>query len=169
LKTRFDDLPLHRIFHDPEVSLESIEGVLTQNNNDPIMSDAIGLTALYVLACNPRVTSSMFQALIRACPGTELKKSLKGTTAAQLLLDCNGFAADKIVHMTLIDVLKKDVPLTAIEFLTPFNQSFIDYKKIDELANLRPFIITTAFLSNLESTYKLMLFQPDICRPLEQL
>lgn len=73
LKHRFENLPLHELCYNPNVTIEQIQSVLStsattnhHNSNDEISTfsllsstDLLDMTPLHVLCCNPNVTPKM--------------------------------------------------------------------------------------------------------------
>ena len=79
LKQRFDDLPLHRICYDANVSLQQLQTYIDEHGCIDIGKvDKMNCTALHILASNPMATSDMIMILVKAHPSITQKKDKLG-------------------------------------------------------------------------------------------
>jgi len=94
LRQRFLNLPLHQICYDSNVTFEQIVQFIQDQqdgNIDNVMSkvDALGMTALHVLACNPNATPEMLNLVVDKCPITTTMKTMHDMTPIELYVQCN--------------------------------------------------------------------------------
>ena len=68
LQQRFNNLPLHQVCYDSDVTLERIRRTISQPcNNDMLTAlDEVGMTALHILVCNPFASSLMMNVVAHA-------------------------------------------------------------------------------------------------------
>lgn len=111
LENRFQNLPLHQLCYDQNVTIEQLEELLlineyhhhhnnvnhNKNTTQEQISmenesfDSIGMTAFHVLACNPRIKPAMIILLSKYFPSfLTMKATLYKMTPFQLYLSCHG-------------------------------------------------------------------------------
>ncbi len=85
IKTRFDKLPLHQLCHKHDISVSQLAQIPI---NDPFLHslDAMGLTPLHILSCNPCATLPMIRELASKCPTAALVKNYYGMFAIDMYL-----------------------------------------------------------------------------------
>ncbi len=78
LRQRFDGLPVHRACYEysSTSTLDILSNFIKEHKSTLCATDALGMTALHVLACNPNVNEEM----IRLVRGASLKSSLKSSS-----------------------------------------------------------------------------------------
>ena len=79
LKHRFDDLSLHRICFDSDVSTQKLQTYIDEHGCiDVGKVDKMNCTALHILASNPVATSDMIMILVKAHPSITQKRDKLG-------------------------------------------------------------------------------------------
>jgi hypothetical protein len=104
LKSRFDNLPLHRLCYDSNITIQRLQSVILsmkqqqqrqQKSNSiqkqMIEKDELHMTALHVLICNTKATTPMIQTLLDNFTHLNFQSSrtINGMTAFQLFLKHN--------------------------------------------------------------------------------
>ena len=86
LKTRFDGLPVHTVCHRSEVTKEKIIECLEMHRDSVKSVDSLGISALYVLLMNEKMTLEMVEVLLKAHPDAVKDVGPLGIVNMSLLL-----------------------------------------------------------------------------------
>jgi len=78
LKSRFDNLPLHKLCYDHSHQL--MESINRGTPADFLKSDCLGMTPLHVLACSGMHDLGLFRRIIEICPDSLIAKDKWGET-----------------------------------------------------------------------------------------
>lgn len=89
LQHRFDNLPIHQACYDVELRPATLSTLISENKDSLALTDAMNMTALHVLCCNPSVTAEMIEMLISAHPETINMKNVVGMDPLMVFLKCN--------------------------------------------------------------------------------
>ena len=83
LKNRFDNLPLHQLCYNPDITIEALTNI---PNDEPFLQsvDKMNMTPLHVLSCNPNTTLEMIQTFASKCPDAALVKTKNDTFPVDL-------------------------------------------------------------------------------------
>lgn len=171
LRRRFDDLAIHQACYDANhtndandntQSAELVDrlSTLVQDNKQALMAtDAMGMTPLHTLCCNPRATVEMIQLIVENDPSLRASTDVTDSTPLQLFLKCRRLLSlgggqkrsimSKPMAMPLLhDMLKKGIELENLVILFALNNNSsssidnqqIDFSGYDETTNLFPFM-----------------------------
>ncbi len=104
LRQRFDYLPIHRACHDLNNNAQSRSqsqfasavdrlSTLVRDNEPAALAatDAMGMTPLHILCCNPRATAEMVRVIVEGDPSLVTQMDITGSTPLQLFLKCRNF------------------------------------------------------------------------------
>ena len=154
LQTRFDDLPLHQIFYSvDDNNINSSDSATTDklasiqvNDKALIAEDAMGMTPLHVLCCNPFSTADMIKQLVSKNQSAAHVRNNVGMTPLHIYLiiknvishpeDLNGFEHD--IHKMIDMGLEYEI----MDLVLAFNGRCIevDLSKENETTGLYPFM-----------------------------
>jgi hypothetical protein len=91
LDHRFDNLPIHQACYDIEITPTKLSSYIQKNKKKGTLVpavDAMGMTALHVLCCNPNVTSEMIAILKDAFPEAVNMTNVMNMNPLMLFLKC---------------------------------------------------------------------------------
>ncbi len=92
LRRRFDNLPIHRACYyandDDAQSTVDLSTLVRDNHQALAATDAMDMTPLHILCCNPRVTAEMMQLVVENDPSLLTHTDVTGETPLQLFLEC---------------------------------------------------------------------------------
>ena len=100
LRQRFDDLPIHRMcYFDSKYMMkdDSLKRVIQENKETLMETDAMGMTALHILCCNPTVTLDAVKQVKSANPAAVRARNVQGKSPYMLLLICQNLLPTNIV------------------------------------------------------------------------
>lgn len=100
LRQRFDDLPVHRMcyFHSKYMMRnDSLKKIIEENKETLLETDAMGMTALHILCCNPTVTLDAIKLVKSANPAAVRARNVQGKSPYMLLLICQNLLPTNIV------------------------------------------------------------------------
>ncbi len=85
LKHRFNNLPLHQLCHDKEITIEALRSI---PDDDPLLKsvDKMNMTPLHVLSCNPNATLEMIRTLASKYPNAAFVINKNGIFPVDLYL-----------------------------------------------------------------------------------
>ncbi len=96
LRQRFDDLPIHRACYYANDDTQSravvdlLSTLLQENKRALAATDAMGMTPLHILSCNPHISVEMVQLLVKKDPSLLTCTDVTESTPLQLFLCCRG-------------------------------------------------------------------------------
>ena len=102
LKSRYANLPLHRICYRSNPTLEQVEDFIKKDPQSARQTDYLKLTPLHILAINPTVTQKVLQAVVKTYPNAVSMKSCLGMTPLHFLA-CNHGAGPDLYLPQIID------------------------------------------------------------------
>lgn len=147
LTMRFSQLPAHYACytHRGVVDLSN-QGL---NGQDYSLTDALGMTPLHILCCNPKCSLEMMQYIINKFPAAVDEYDITGMRPLELFLqlwDLHNDNDDATVVAPLKILLKKGISLCKLEMVYTLNQNSnredtIDFTTIDEESRLSPFML----------------------------
>ncbi len=160
LRQRFDNLPIHEACYyandDTQSAVDHLSTIVQQNKQVLAATDAMGMTPLHILCCNPHITAEMVRVIVeQGEPSLLIETDVTGNTPLQLFMRCRGYLpvdADEGVESmpSLNDLLKMGISGEDLAVLIVLNenQEFRTclYSK-DDSTNLFPFM-TAASLSS---------------------
>ena len=117
-----------------------------------VATDAMGMTALHILCCNPHITADTARVLIEREPSLLSQTDVTGSTPLQLFLKCRsslgGYEdnADDDEIPTLRDLLERGIKYDdlAILFVLVKITREIDFTNRDESTGLMPYMSAAA-------------------------
>lgn len=121
---RFDNLPIHQACHDIELTPTALLTAMNSEKNKGTLSfvDAMDMTPLHILCCNPNVTAEMIEILGAANPYAVGERDVLGMTPLKMFLACKGVQEehDQLEDMYAIFKLKltSDEMMCIFELLT---------------------------------------------------
>lgn len=130
LKNRFDDLPLHKLCSQSNLTIDQIREI---SNDDLSLHtfDEMHITPLHVLSCNPSATLEMIRELAsKYCPLALVMKDAKDNTAQDLYFDSKNMTNPISDEMT-INYLKSRCADNSDSFIHDMITSGLAYDKID--------------------------------------
>ena len=164
LRQRFNNLPLHRACHhygynntSSTSTLDNLCTLMQENKQALTATDAMGMTPLHILSCNPRATAETIQIIVEAEPSLLTLTDVTQSNPLQVyLMFRNLLQADEPIP-SLQDLLEKGIEgedLAIVSILGRNGQ--IDMSSQDENTGLSPFMsaaVTTA--CGLDAVYTL--------------
>ncbi len=174
LKQRFSNLPLQQACYSPETNYNSEamhkQAILLMKRNRSLIQaqDKLGLTALHLVVCNPKVENNVIRLLLQICPDLAHKSDCNGLSPLALFLRCKGFAFDeKIGRLSLFDALKQGIQLHDLKHLLVLDQKLrTEQLKKDRVNHFYPFIIAAGSKQcNLDIVYTLARDSVQLLRP----
>ncbi len=96
----FDNLPLHQLCYDPNVTLDSLPTMINQmSENESKTVDSFSMNALHILCVNPNATYEMISKLVTAFPSWRSMKSNERLTPVIMYIKCKyGHAATNVIE-----------------------------------------------------------------------
>jgi hypothetical protein len=171
---RFDNLPIHRECYDTEVTPLSLSKCISNNKNVLSSVDAMNMTPLHVLCCNPSVNAIMIQLLKDMNPHTGKMRNVMGKTPLMLFLECrcnsiNTSGGEEQQLKGLHDIIKLGLTSNDIECILSLmidenekHTFLLELEKRNE-AGMLPFMAAaTLSQCTLESIYMLAMRRPDL-------
>jgi len=178
LRNRYDQLPLHRICIDPNITMSQLEEAIRNCSETTQQKDKLGLTALHTLCLNRNSTLSMYKFLIEAFPellnmkitvAKNLNRQHEMITPVKLWLKMksiqyNDDHFNSNGKMNLRTALKIGLQWNDMPSLIYLQASYPDFKERDEKTNFYIFI-EAALKDNdscLETVYELIRHYPSL-------
>jgi hypothetical protein len=177
LRQRFNDLPLHQACYNNNTNTfitdkRNIHNLLQQHNTSMLTStDAMAMTPLHVLCCNPTATLESIQILKAAQPPAALMRNVLHQTPLMLLLESKSkkyraFHNEEGHLLPLVGLLEQGLDFDALEMIQSIsgNNIFVsELQSNDETSGLLPFMYG-ASLENcrLDIVYDLAMKLPDL-------
>jgi len=179
LKHRFDDLPIHQACYDygfnasasSNLQLDTLSGLVEKNEQTLAATDAMGMTSLHILCCNPNATFEAVQNLVKIGPSALSHEDVTGKTPVQLFLLCRGFlgtgddkGTEEDSMPSLFYLLEKGIKSEDLKILFVLNKDLEAGLGIrDGCTELLPFM-TAATISEcgLDVLYNLAMKKPDL-------
>ncbi len=162
LRQRFKDLPIHQACYDANGNYaKSTDDLLStlvllrdnkQKQEALVATDAMGMTPLHILCCNPNITVEMVQVLVEKEDALALAHTdVTGNTPLQLFLRCRGYLnlvlgdeqEDEESMPSLCNLLKRGIKEKDLAILFALNgnqQIDIMSGQEDEQTGLFPFM-----------------------------
>jgi len=77
LRQRFDDLPIHRACYDftTMLTVDVLSSLIKDHKSTLLATDALGMTAMHILSCNPNVNEDMIRIMRCALSSSSLSSS----------------------------------------------------------------------------------------------
>jgi hypothetical protein len=173
LRQRFDNLPLHQAFyHSPNTMTTTLLSNIIQRHATMLTStDAMLMTPLHVLCCNPTVNAEMIQTLKDACPDTASMRNVLDETPLMMYLTCKRKEYNSTYHvdrqkLSLVKLLKLGIERKFLEVIwILYNEAMLisQLEETNEISGLLPFM-HGASLTNcgLDVVYELAMKRPDL-------
>ena len=179
LRQRFDGMPIHQACYEyqhdatiqEDIATNQLETIITANIATLHSTDAMGMTALHVLCCNPNATAHAIKALKDAHPNAASMRNVKGLTPLMMLLECEGLACNDFYvdeeFVSLFRVLELGVEYGVLEKIIGAsdvevgNRLVLAFERKDEESGLIPFM-RAALLQQctLDTVYRLAMRHP---------
>ena len=121
---RFANMPIHQACYSAtsqDITSKRLSNITQANNTTLLSTDAMGMTALHVLCCNPNATVHAIRALKDANPNAASIRNVAGMTPLMLLLKCRGQAYDNLFVdgelLPLVGLLELGVDYDVLEMV----------------------------------------------------
>ncbi len=163
LRQRFDNLPIHRACYDAydaQSAVDHLSKLIQDNHQALTKTDAMGMTPLHILCCNPHATVQMVQLLVEKDSSVLTHSDVTESTPLQLFLKCRSLLledqeqqeteTETMTLSSIYDFLNMGISSEDLEFLLVLNdnQEFVtSWRSKDDSTNLFSFM-TTATLSS---------------------
>mmetsp|Transcript_26844 Transcript_26844/g.40314 ORF Transcript_26844/g.40314 Transcript_26844/m.40314 type:complete len:435 (+) Transcript_26844:2127-3431(+) len=153
LRRRFDNLPIHQAclhysngINTKSILLDSVSALICKNKQSLAATDAMGMTALHTLCCNPHTTIKMVQIMVEKDPSILAIRDISQSTPLELFLRCRGFLGAKQGSISLFqDVLQNGIEYDDLEHLLVLNSDLeSDLSIRHESTGLIPFMTALA-------------------------
>jgi hypothetical protein len=178
LQHRFDDLPLHQACYNNYnknalITRSILQNLIQQHASSMItVTDAMLMTPLHILCCNPTATLEMIQLLKAAQPHAASMRNVMNKTPLMMLLESKSHEKYNALHdadgqlLPLAGLLEQGLDFEALEMIMSLsgNNIFVSELKIEDLTSgLLPFMYG-ASLGNcgLDVVYELAMKLPDL-------
>jgi hypothetical protein len=168
LQHRFHKLPIHQACYNRDVTQATLSTLIPIHKATLSFTDAMGMTALHVLSCNPNVTLGMIEMLKAATPSPADVINIKdvtGMTPQMLFQECHDIGEAHDIQ----DLLRLGLKGNVIEcFLSLANTEkkkvFVQTLEKENEVGLVPFM-EAAILPQcgLDSVYTLAMMRPNLC------
>ncbi len=167
LRRRFDNLPIHHACYyandDAESAVDHLSKLIQQNKRALAYGDAMGMTPLHILCCNPHATFEMMRVVISGEPSSVTQMDGTGSTPLELFLRCRNLLGfhEKFVKTatTLCDLLERGINYNDLVIL--FGRQ-VDSSR-NESTGLTPFMSAAASLRcKLDVVYDLAMRNVDM-------
>ena len=174
LRQRFVNLPLHQTFYNTinTMTTRTITKLIQQHKSTLIATDAMGMTPLHVLCCNPTSTTELIKLLKTAQPDTTSMRNVLGQTPLVMLLELraiqyNDYHDEDGRLIPLVDILYVGLEYKALNAMLALDgerrfQSEVELT--DKSSGLLPFMYAASLSRcSLDVVYELaMLVRPDL-------
>ncbi len=161
LRQRFDNLPIHKACYyandDAQSAVDHLSTIVQENKQALVATDAMGMTALHILCCNPNITAEMVRVIVEQGESSSLiETDVTGNTPLQLFMRCRGYLLEdadeeqqateqeEVVEsmLSLYDLLEKGINVKdlLIFFALNDNQQIELSLNQDEETGLFPFM-----------------------------
>jgi hypothetical protein len=175
LRRRFDNLPLHQICYDDTSLLDTTSFgkflLMQQHTSVFTLTDAMLMTPLHVLCCNPTASIEMIQQLKAAQPRAALMKNVMNQTPLMMFLELkskryNIFHQDGQL-LPLVELLEKGLDVDALEIIQAFDDEMVtiisEIVKRDDTSGLLPFMYSASLKNcKLNVVYQLAMKFPHL-------
>ncbi len=99
LRQRFDNLPIHQACYyvndDTQSAVDHLSTIVQQNKQALVATDAMGMTPLHILCCNPHITAEMVRVIVgekeEDASALLTHTDVTGNTPLQLFMRCRGY------------------------------------------------------------------------------
>ena len=160
LRTRFDELPLHKLCYNINETTESKLTSIQANAESFLEIDAMGMTPLHILCSNPCATPNMIKQLLSKNQAASHIRNADGMTASVMYLICKNLISYKdykngerseIINLlqegaihTLSEMIWMRLGYDVMDVISAFNQKCIGEELYvrDEATGFFPFMIT---------------------------
>ncbi len=163
---------MHRVCYyanNTSATVDRLSALIRDNEQASTAIDAMGMTSLHILCCNPRAKHEMIQLLVENDPSVLTCTDVTDSTPFQLFLKCRRLAGDgehEAMALSLGDLFEIGIngeDLATVLIMND-NQEFVaSLRSKDDSTNLFPFM-TAATLSEcgLDVVYTLAMKNLDV-------
>jgi hypothetical protein len=178
LRQRFNDLPLHKAcynnYNKNALITRSILQNLTQQHASMLtVTDAMLMTPLHILCCNPTATLEMIQLLKAAQPHAASMRNVMNKTPLMMLLESKSHEKYNALHdadgqlLPLVGLLKHGLDFEALEMIMSASGNEMvlvsELQSSDEASGLLPFMYGASLRNcGLDVVYGLAMKFPDL-------
>ncbi len=179
LRQRFDNLPVHQACYyandDAQSAVDDLSKLIQENKQALTATDAMGMTPLHILSCNPHITSEMVRVIVEREEGASTllaQTDVTGNTPLQLFMRCGGYSPvdadeqeEEVQSMpSLCDLLEKGISGEDLSILFALNDNQqIDMSGKDEETGLFPFMSAAVLPGcGLDAVYALAMNNLDV-------
>ncbi len=151
LRQRFDNLPIHEACYyannndDAQSAVDHLSTIVQENKQTLVATDAMGMTPLHILCCNPNITAEMVRVIVEQGESSSLiETDVTESTPMQLFMRCRGYLPvdeEEEEEPSLCDLLEKGIEAKDLAILFALNDNQqIDMSGKDEETGLFPFM-----------------------------
>ncbi len=147
LRQRFNNIPIHQVCCDANSNtlVSSSPNILStfiyENKQALTTTDAMGMTPLHILCCNPRATIEVMQVAVEEEPSLLTQTDVIGNTPLQLFLKCRSLVGTNQCLPSLHDLLAMRIKVEDLSILLLLNDNQqINLSNQDENTGLLPFM-----------------------------
>jgi hypothetical protein len=180
LRQRFDNLPIHQaLYNSPNTMTATVLTNIIQQHTPTMLTstDAMLMTPLHVLCCNPIVTAEMIQILKDACPDTASMRNVLNETPLMMYFKCkkkeyNAYHVDGQL-LPLVQLLKSGIECKFLKVIwILYDQAMLvsQLEERNELSGLLPFMYGASLEDcGLDVVYELAIKRPDLLLQSEEM
>lgn len=166
LSRRFVNLPLHDACYGnmEHMTVDAFQGIIAKNQAALLQQDAMGMTPLHILSCNPTTTAVLMRVLKSVSGGAASIRNVNSMSPLMMLFACKGLSNnqqyfEKISQGPSLNLLLEQGLLCDddLDLLCAFESTLIyQFEEADNNTGLYP-LLTAASLSHssLNMVYKL--------------
>jgi hypothetical protein len=172
LRQRFHNLPLHQFCYNDTSSLNTItlNHFLQLHTSMLTVTDAMLMTPLHILCCNPTATTEMIQVLQAAQPDAASMRNVMNKTPLMMLLESKS-SKYNVFHddgqlLPLVGLLEQGLDMDALDMIRAFDDDMAlvsELENIDDVSGLLPFMHGASLSTcTLEIMYDLAMERVDL-------
>jgi hypothetical protein len=177
LQQRFDDLPLHQACYNNNknalITRSILQNLIQQHASMLTVTDAMLMTPLHILCCNPTATTEMIQLLKAAQPHASSMRNVMNKTPLMMLLESRSRKKYNALHdadgqlLPLVGLLKHGLDFEALEMIMSASGNEMvlvsELQHNDEASGLLPFMYGASLVNcGLDVVYELAMKLPDL-------
>jgi hypothetical protein len=175
LRQRFDNLPLHQACYNNNkntLTTSNLHNLIQQHGSSMLTStDAMLMTPLHVLCCNPTATIKMIQMLKAAQPLAASTRNVMNETPLMILLRTksekySAFHDEDGQLLPLVGLLEHGLDFDALKMITCASSNVLfvsELQRKDKISGLLPFMYSASLgICGLDVVYELAMTLPDL-------
>ena len=146
LRQRFQNILIHRAcyhygYNNTSSTLNNLSTLIQENREALTATDAMEMTPLHILCCNPHATAEMIQIIVEAEPSLLTHTDVTQSTPLQIYLTCKNLLQAGQPIPSLHDLLEKGMNCEDLAIISVLGRNGeIDFLSQDEITGLSPFM-----------------------------